>query len=66
MRRRPSSRAPQRTPPRAAALRAPASTRARLVAPTHYALARHRPTRCAACSLKLTDMSIYTIIGTIG
>ena len=47
MRRRPSSRASMRTsPPRAAASRAPASSRARLVAPTHYALARHRPTRC--------------------
>jgi hypothetical protein len=47
MRRRPSSRASLRTsPPRSAALRAPASSRARLVTPTHYALARHRPTRC--------------------
>ena len=47
MRRRPSSRAPLRTsPPRSAAMRAPASSRARLVAPTHFALARHRPTRC--------------------
>ena len=46
MRRRPSSRASLRTsPPRSDALRAPASSRARLVAPTHYALARHRPTR---------------------
>ena len=47
MRRRPSSRAPLPvSPPRAAALRSPGSSRARLVAPTHYALARHRPTRC--------------------
>jgi hypothetical protein len=47
MRRRPSSRASLRTsPPRSAALRGPASSRARLVAPTHYAVARHRPTRC--------------------
>ncbi len=43
MRRRPPSRAPA---PRAAATRHAGSSRVRLVAPTHYALARHRPTRC--------------------
>jgi hypothetical protein len=46
MRRRPSSRAPLRaSASRSAAARGPASSRSRLVAPTHYALARHRPTR---------------------
>ena len=45
MRRRPSSRAPLRAAAPRTATRASASSRARVVAPTHYALARHRPTR---------------------
>jgi hypothetical protein len=43
MRPRPPSRAPARASRTAA--RGPAAPRARLVAPIHFALARHRPTR---------------------
>ena len=45
MARRPPSRAPRAAAQRSAAARRSESTRARVVAPTHFALARHRQTR---------------------
>jgi hypothetical protein len=45
MRTHPSTRAPLRAADSRSTVRGASSSRARVVAPTHYALARHRPTR---------------------
>ena len=45
MRRRPSSSAPRAASSRTTSARRSEASRARLVAPTHFALARHRQTR---------------------
>ena len=62
MRRVPSSRAPRAAASRSSAGRRSVSARARAVAPTHFALARHRQTR----GLWVFAVRRETVVGVCG